>query len=167
VLLFVCLAIRPLGLTFNSHIFGVCLGLGVSAATALIESAWLPTASAQSVYSPIYLRSGIASLIAVTIWIVYFAKPDPERRMVLLPTTSPFFVWNSISEALGDDPGHVAISGFKPDMLADAELEELSRSSRREHDTEDHDDPEDHDDDAGTPRGPTRQALLLESFGLN
>ena len=46
--------------------------------------------------------------------------------MILLPTTSPFFTWNRISEALGDEPGYVAIAGFKPQMLAAAELKVLS-----------------------------------------
>ena len=39
-LLFVCLAIRPLGLTFRSRIFGVALGLGVTATTFLAQAAW-------------------------------------------------------------------------------------------------------------------------------
>ena len=46
--------------------------------------------------------------------------------MVLLPTTSPFFFWNKVSEALGDAPGMVAVAGFTPDMLAPAELKALS-----------------------------------------
>jgi hypothetical protein len=55
--------------------------------------------------------------------------PEPVRQMVLLPTTSPYFLWNSISEALGDSPGNVVIAGFKPDMLAPAELAVLSGAS--------------------------------------
>jgi hypothetical protein len=125
-LLFVCFAIRPLGLTFRSRIFGVTLGLGVTATTFLVQAAWLATVGARSVYSPIYLVSTVGSLISVCIWTVYFALPEPERKMILLPTTSPFFTWNRISEALGDEPGFVAVAGFKPDMLAPAELKVLS-----------------------------------------
>ena len=51
--------------------------------------------------------------------------------MILLPTTSPFFLWNRISEALGDEPGFVAIAGFKPDMLAPAELAAFTAGSKR------------------------------------
>ncbi len=50
--------------------------------------------------------------------------------MVLLPTTSPYFLWNAISEALGDEPGFVAIAGFTPDMLAPAELTVLTAASK-------------------------------------
>jgi hypothetical protein len=51
--------------------------------------------------------------------------------MILLPTTSPFFTWNRISEALGDEPGYVAIAGFKPQMLAAAELKVLSSTAHK------------------------------------
>lgn len=129
-LFFVCLAIRPLGLTFRSQLFGVSLGLGISAAASLIEAAWFPTASARSIYSPVYLIGGFADLVALIVWMVYFILPEPERKLVLLPTTSPFFMWNSISEALGDEPGFVAVAGFTPDMLSSAEIEELSRPPR-------------------------------------
>src|SRR3984885_1010020 len=40
-LLFVCFAIRPMGLSYNSRIFGVSLGLGLKAAVSLGASAWL------------------------------------------------------------------------------------------------------------------------------
>src|ERR1700761_9572779 len=131
-LLFVCLAIRPLGLTFRSHIFGVSLGLGITSITTLIEAAWVPSALGHKLYSPVYLIASFASLAALLVWLTYFTLPEPERRMVLLPTTSNYFTWNNISEALGDEPGYVAVAGFTPDMLSAAEIEELSRSSRPE-----------------------------------
>ena len=130
-LLFVCFAIRPLGLTFRSRIFGITLGLGVTATTYLVQAAWLATVGARSVYSPIYLVSSVGSLTAVCIWTVYFALPEPERKMILLPTTSPFFTWNRISEALGDEPGFVAVAGFRPEMLAPAELKVLTSAAHK------------------------------------
>jgi|HubBroStandDraft_1064217.scaffolds.fasta_scaffold142699_2 cbb3-type cytochrome oxidase subunit 3 len=130
-LLFVCFAIRPLGLTFRSRIFGVAIGLGVTATTFLAQAAWLATSGAASLLSPIYLVGAVGTLISVSIWGVYFVLPEPERRMILLPTTSPFFTWNRISEALGDEPGYVAIAGFKPQMLAAAELKVLSSATHK------------------------------------
>jgi hypothetical protein len=131
-LLFVCFAIRYLGLTYRSHIFGVSLGLGIMSTASLIESAWYSTSAAQTnLYSSLYLFSALGSSLALLTWGAYFAMPEPERKMVLLPTTSPFFLWNRISEALGDEPGFVAVSGFKPDMLAPAELAVLTAASRR------------------------------------
>ena len=41
-LLFVCFAIRPMGLSYSSRIFGVSLGLGMMATNDLVQSAWLP-----------------------------------------------------------------------------------------------------------------------------
>ena len=125
-LLFVCFAIRPLGLTFRSRIFGVALGLGVMTAAFLIQAAWFATGAAHSLYSPVYMVGTVGTLISACVWGTYFALPEPERKMILLPTTSPFFTWNRISEALGDEPGFVAVAGFKPQMLAAAELKVLS-----------------------------------------
>jgi hypothetical protein len=128
-LLFVCIAIKPLGLTFRSHVFGVALGLGVISTTELVQAAWFWTTGAHSVYSPIYLFGTIGYLVAISTWGIYFAIPEPERKMILLPTTSPFFHWNRISEALGDAPGHVAI-GFKPSMISPIEAKVMTAMSK-------------------------------------
>jgi hypothetical protein len=113
-LLFVCFATKPLGLTYRSRIFGVALGLGIFATVTLVQAAWLSTAQAQSIYSPIYVFSTVGACVAFVVWGAYFALPEVERKVILLPTTSPFFFWNRLSEALGDSPGHVALSGIKP-----------------------------------------------------
>ena len=138
-LLFVCFSTRYLGLTYRSHIFGVSLGLGIWATFGLIQTAWYAGSSAQGVYSPVYLFGAIGACIGLLTWTTYFAMAAPAHKMILLPTTSPFFLWNRISEALGDDPGFVAVAGFKPDMLAPAELKVLTAASRRlqQHDAED------------------------------
>jgi hypothetical protein len=130
-LLFVCFSTRYLGLTYRSHIFGVSLGLGVIATTSLVESVWYSSTTSQNIYSPMYLISSLAVCAAMLTWGTYFALPEPERKMILLPTTSPFFLWNRISEALGDEPGFVAIAGFKPEMLAPAELTVFTAASKR------------------------------------
>ena len=129
-LLFVCFSTRYLGLTYRSHIFGVTLGLGVFATVSLIESAWT-AANVTTVYSPVFIFSAVGSCVAFLTWGIYFAMPAPERKMILLPTTSPFFLWNRISEALGDEPGFVAIAGFKPEMLAPAEMTAFAAGSKR------------------------------------
>ena len=126
-LLFVTFAIRPMGLSYRSRIFGVSLGLGLMATTDLVQSAWLAfKPNMQGIYDVI---NGVVICLILTTWAAYFALPEPKRRMIVLPTTSPFLRWNQISEALGDDPGYVAIAGVPPEIFAPAEIEVMRRAS--------------------------------------
>lgn len=126
-LLFVCFAIRPMGLSYRSRIFGVSLGLGVLAITNMVQSAWIPQGS--NMYGLFSVISSAATCLTLATWTVYFIVPEPKRRLITLPTTSPFLRWNQISEILGDNPGHVAIGGLPPEMLAPAEIEVMRRAS--------------------------------------
>jgi hypothetical protein len=128
-MLFVCFAIGHLGITYRSHIFGSSLGLGVLGSTGLVSTAWYGAHSALSVYAPIYVFAAVSSIVTFAIWGTYFLLPEPKRQMVLLPTTSPYFHWNQISEALGDNPGVVAVAGFTPDSLSAAERLVLGASA--------------------------------------
>jgi len=128
-LLFVCFAIRPMGLSYRSRIFGVSFGLGFLAAVSLVDSAWLSHNS--NLYSTINIINGAAICLTLLIWSAYFTFPEPKRRFIVLPTTSPFLRWNQISMALGDDPGYVAIGGIPPELFAPAELEVMRRASAK------------------------------------
>jgi hypothetical protein len=128
-LLFVCFAIRPMGLSYRSRIFGVSLGLGMMATASLIDSAWL--AHSPNMYSTISFINGLVVGLTLLVWSAYFAFPEPKRRIITLPTTSPFLRWNQISMALGDDPGHVAVGGIPPELFAPAELEVMRRASAK------------------------------------
>jgi len=126
-LLFVTFAIRPMGLSYRSRIFGVSLGLGLMATTDLVQSAWLALKpNMMGIYDVI---NGMVACLILATWTAYFAFPEPKRRMIVLPTTSPFLRWNQISEALGDDPGYVAVGGVPPEIFAPAELEVMRRAS--------------------------------------
>jgi hypothetical protein len=129
-LLFVCFAIRPMGLSYRSRIFGVSLGLGVMATTDMVQSAW-ERSTLSSMYGLFSIVSSAAICLTFLTWTLYFALPEPKRRLITLPTTSPFLRWNQISEVLGDSPGHVAIAGLPPDMLAPAEIEVMRRASAK------------------------------------
>src|SRR6266849_5543013 len=128
-LLFVCFAFRPMGLSYRSRIFGVSFGLGFLATTDLVRSAWLSHSS--QVYSTVNIISGLAVCLTLIIWSAYFAFPEPKRRLIVLPTTSPFLRWNQISLALGDEPGFVAVGGIPPELFAPAELEVMRRASAK------------------------------------
>jgi hypothetical protein len=126
-LVFVCFAILPMGLNYGSRIFGVSLGLGVLATTDLVQSAWL--AFHPTMHSAYNLVNGVVICMVLATWATYFALPEPKRRIIVLPTTSPFLRWNQISQVLGDNPGFVAVGGMPPELLAPAELEVMQRAS--------------------------------------
>jgi hypothetical protein len=128
-LFFVCLAVRPMGLSARSKIFGVSLGLGVMATYDLVQSSWL--SHMQTMNSFMNVIGGAATIFALSIWVGYFAAPEPKRRMIMLPTTSPFLRWNQISAALNDAPGFVALGEVTEDMFAPAEVEIMHRASAK------------------------------------
>jgi hypothetical protein len=118
-----------MGLSYNSRIFGVSLGLGVLATVSLVNAAWLT--HSPNMYSTISLINALAVGLTLLMWSAYFAFPEPKRRIIVLPTTSPFLRWNQISLALGDDPGYVAVGGIPPELFAPAELEVMRRASAK------------------------------------
>jgi amino acid transporter len=126
-LLFVCFAIRPMGLSYASRIFGVSLGLGLLATYDFVQTAWLALHPEMS--NEHNLINGFVICTVLATWTAYFVIPEPKRRLIVLPTTSPFLRWNQISQALGDDPGFVAVGGVPPDLFAPAELEVMRRAS--------------------------------------
>jgi hypothetical protein len=128
-LLFVCFAIRPMGLSYRSRIFGVSFGLGFLATTNLICAAWL--SHSPQMTSTLSIVNGLAICLTLCVWSAYFAFPEPKRRFIVLPTTSPFLRWNQISMALGDEPGYVAVGSVSPELFAPAELEVMRRASAK------------------------------------
>ena len=127
-LLFVCFAIIPLGLSYRSRMFGVLLGLGIHANAYLVSSALLPYGK-NALYSRVNIVCGVLTCFAYAVWTAYFALPEPKRRIITLPTTSPFLRWNHISQVLGDKPGFVAVGGIPPELFAPAEIEIMRRAS--------------------------------------
>lgn len=128
-LLFVCFAIRPLGLSFRDRIFGVSFGLGIMATASLVDAAWITLSP--TVHSDLSLANGIATCVTLLIWSTYFVLPEKKQQIIMVPTTSPFLTWNRISEVLGDKPGYVALGGISPEAFAPAEMEMMFRASAK------------------------------------
>ena len=126
-LLFVGMTASPMGLSFRSILFGVSLGLGLIATMSLIGSAWITQQS--SIYGVYSAIDAFAIFVSIAIWITYFVKKEPVRRMIVLPTTSPFLRWNQISAVLGDSPGFVVVSEVTSELFAPAEIEVMRRAS--------------------------------------
>ena len=128
-ILFVCFTIRPIGLSFKSRVFGVSLGLGITSLTSALQANYF--ASHRNLFTTYSLIQIATSCAADLIWIYYFSVPEPKRKFVLLPTTSPFHHWNRISELLGQEPGFVAIGGVPPESFASAEIDIFKRASAK------------------------------------
>ena len=81
--------------------------------------------------SVVNVIGGFAAIAALLIWTGYFAIPEPKRRMIMLPTTSPFLRWNEISAILNDSPGFVTLGEVTEDLLAPAEAEIMHRAAMK------------------------------------
>jgi hypothetical protein len=96
-LLFVCIAIRPMGLSYHSRVFGVSLGLGLLAINDLVESAWL--VHHPQMHTFYNLVNAFVFCAALAIWAAYFALREPRRREIAISPTSTLYRWNQRSLA--------------------------------------------------------------------
>lgn len=132
--IFMCTAIQPLGMSFRSRVFGVSVGLIVVSVTNLLQANFFM--QRRSLYGNYALVQIASNCIANLVWIYYFSVEEPKRKFILLPTTSPFLRWNQIAEMLGHHPGFVAISGVAPEVFTNAEIEIFHRASAMMHELE-------------------------------
>jgi hypothetical protein len=87
--LFVFFAIRSMGLSYRSKVFGVSLGLAIMAINDLVQTVWLRfSPEFHSVYN---LANSVVICTILAIWAAYFAMREPTRRDIELSPTSPFF----------------------------------------------------------------------------
>ncbi len=126
-IMFVGFSIRPLGLSIRSRVFGVGAGVGLIAFSNIVQAGYFSRHT--GLYSALGRIETVFQCSAELIWIYYFLVQEPQRKFVLLPTTSPFHAWNQISEILGHDPGYVAIGGVPPEAFSAAELDIFGRAS--------------------------------------
>ncbi len=124
---FVGFSLRPLGLSAKSRVFGLSLGLAFITLVSLVGSSSFFHQT--DLFSAGSAEWTAAQCLALAVWVYYLSVPEPKRRFILLPTTSPFHAWNQISEILGHDPGYVAIAGVPPEAFAPAELDIFGKAS--------------------------------------
>ncbi len=115
-LAFLAFASNHLGVSFGSRIFGVIFGFGLMATVNLVNAAFLKHIT--SLGSGTNMALEIPTIAAMLIWMAYFLKPEPARRLVALPTASPLMRWNDIAQTLGNPAGQVAIS-YPPSFMKD------------------------------------------------
>jgi hypothetical protein len=113
---FLAFSSRTLGVSYGSRIFGVTFGFALMGLSNLVESALFAHGTSLSgmvdmVHEGIYLG-------AIGLWAVYFLKPEPVRRLVVMPVTSPLMRWNEVAQSLGNPAGQVAVS-YPPTFMTD------------------------------------------------
>ena len=92
---FVCFAVRSLGLSYRSKLFGVTLGLGILAITNLLNSVWFMSARMHGLAE---LANSAVVCATLALWAIYFAMREPERHGVA--PGSVLFRWNERTLAL-------------------------------------------------------------------
>jgi len=112
-LAFLLVCLRALRHTMHSRIFGLCLGLGILAATDMTSFALHDS----SVYSLLNEISAAATMVALLIILAYLVLPEPVKTPVTLPITSPLLHWNDLAQALGhiEEPA-TGQNGFLQDV---------------------------------------------------
>jgi hypothetical protein len=115
-LTFLAFASSTLGVSFRSRIFGVTFGLGLMAVADLVTSAFF--ASQPDLTSTPNVVHNFINIAAIGVWVGYFAQPEPARRLVTMPVTSPLMRWNDVAQTLGNPAGQVAVS-YPPSFMSD------------------------------------------------
>ena len=116
-LAFLAFASNKLGVSFRSRIFGVIFGFGLMAVGNLVNAA---IGTDIALTSTVQFAFEAVTLASIAIWCVYFLRPEPARRMVAVPVTSPLMRWNDVAQALGNPAGQVAIS-YPPSFMTDVQ----------------------------------------------
>ncbi len=107
---FLAFTAQKLGMGYGSRVFGVSFGLAMLATNQLVRDAllWSATTSAHGIF--INVMGEFPQLLAMSLWLVYFLKAEPERKLVTVPIDSPLIQWNEVARLLGNPSGQVVIS---------------------------------------------------------
>ncbi len=104
---------QTLGMSYGSRVFGISFGLAMMSTYQLVEVALFLRFPTQGML--INLIGEIVQLSAISLWVVYFVKAEPQRRLVTVESTSPLIRWNEIAQLLNNPAGQVVVS--QPDAL--------------------------------------------------
>lgn len=115
-LTFLAFASNTLGVPFRSRIFGVTFGFGLMAVGDLVYTAVFTHHA--SLASAANIGHEVVYLSAIALWAGYFLQPEPARRLVTMPVTSPLMRWNDVAQTLGNPAGQVAVS-YPPSFMSD------------------------------------------------
>jgi hypothetical protein len=106
-LAFLCLSMNALRLSVRDLAFGISLGFGMLSANDFLVSSLVARNS--SLTSPLQFVNEAATLLALAVWGVCFALPEPARKPLVVPANSTIYRWNEIASALGHTGTQVAV----------------------------------------------------------
>jgi hypothetical protein len=106
-LAFLCLSMSALQIPVRDFAFGIALGFGVLAANDFIGMAIVKLNS--SLNDPFQYVYQAIVLVALGIWVVYAALPEPARKPVVVAANSTIYRWNEIASALGHKGANIAV----------------------------------------------------------
>jgi len=75
------------------------------------------------------LINGVVICTILATWTAYFALPEPKRRMIVLPTTSPICAGTRYRRPGRQSPALSRSAVWPPELFAPAELEVMRRAS--------------------------------------
>ena len=99
-LLFVLCCSKYLGISTSNRAYGITLGFGLNASTCLILLSMSTYMGARFDHS-LSLGMSAAYNLAAIVWMGYILKPEPARKVIHLPISSPLVRWNEIATAMG------------------------------------------------------------------
>jgi len=106
-LAFLCICMNALRLSIRDLSFGIALGLGLMAANDFFTATSVSHNS--SLVASWQFISESVILLTYCLWILYSVLPQPERKPVMVPVSSPVYRWNEIASALGYTGTQVAV----------------------------------------------------------
>ncbi len=115
---FFALTAQKLGMTYGSRAFGVSFGIAILATDHLVMNA-LNWGQSEAHMLAVNLIGEFVQVGAIALWMVYFLKAEPERRLVTVDMHSPLVRWNEVAQMLGNPAGRVVVSSpstFVPEV---------------------------------------------------
>ena len=106
-LAFLCLSMSALRLPVRDMAFGIALGFGVMSTNDFVTVSLI--SHNISLTSPLQFVYESVILVALGVWLVYCALPEPVRKPVVMPANSTIYRWNEIASALGHTGTQVAV----------------------------------------------------------
>jgi len=107
-LAFLCLSMNALRLSVRDLAFGIALGFGMLATNDFVVSSLWSSKNA-SLTAPLQFVNEILTLLTLSVWVTYFALPEPVRQPMVVAANSTIYRWNEIASALGHTGTQVAV----------------------------------------------------------